>query len=74
LLSKERLQKYCIKLKEDKERLLFELESFGSDEDATAEALLKSVERAQLEEEMKALRERLYREAGTETLLIVSGW
>jgi DNA primase len=70
LAGKERLRDIANKLTPDKERLLFEFESLGADEEATAEALLVSVERAQLEEEMKTLREQLYRESGAETLTI----
>lgn len=68
LLGHERLRAIESRAEGEKERLLFEFESLGNDETEISEALLESIERSVLEEEMKALRERLYREAGDETL------
>jgi DNA primase len=70
LIGQERLAAIETKLRSDKERLLFEFDSFGTDEEASAAALLDTIERAMLEEEMKSLREELYRVQGPEMLLL----
>ena len=70
LLGKDRFEASKAKLEPDKERLLFEFESFGNDEAVIAGALLDTLERSVLEEEMKALREQLYTAVGPQTLLL----
>lgn len=70
LLGQERLAGIESKLEPEKERLVFEFESFGADEAASAAALLDTVERSTLEEEMKSVREEMYRAAGPQTLLL----
>jgi DNA primase len=70
LLSKDRYEASKAKLESDKERLLFEFESFGADEPVVAGALLDTLERSVLEEEMKVLREQLYSAEGQQTLLL----
>jgi len=70
LLGQDRAAAIEAKLQSEKERLLFEFDSFGSDEAAVAQALLETIERSVLEEEMKSLREELYRAAGPQTLLL----
>lgn len=70
LLGAERLAAIASKLGPEKDRLLFEFESFGDDEAASAAALLDTIERSTLEEEMKSLREELYRAEGPQTLLL----
>ncbi len=70
LLGQERLNSIQIKLESEKERLLFEFESFGADQATIAAALLNTIERSVLEEEMKSLREELYRVEGPQTLVL----
>ena len=70
MLGQERLSAIEAKLLPEKERLLFEFDSFSTDEVASAAALLDTIERAILEEEMKMVREELYHAAGPQTLLL----
>jgi len=70
LLGQERLAAIETKLGQERERLLFEFESFGTDEAASAEALLQTIERSILEDEMKSLREELYRVGGQESAVL----
>ena len=70
LLGKDRYEASKAKLEREREWLLFEFESFGTDEAAVAGALLDTLERSVLEEEMKILREQLYTSIGPQTLLL----
>ena len=70
LLGSDRLASIETKLLPDKERLLFEFELFGTDTEAIAEALITTIERSVIEEEMKSLREALYRVEGQESLVL----
>jgi DNA primase len=70
LVGAERLAGIGERLQGEKDRLVFEFESFGTDDEISAGALLQTIERTVLEEEMKTLRERLYTVQGQETLLL----
>lgn len=67
LLGSKRLDAIKQKLSAEEERLLFEFEAFNQDEAAITEALLETVERSVLEEEMKELRAKMYQGTGEET-------
>ena len=70
LVGKERLAQIESRLSVEQERLQFEFESLGQDEAASAAALLDTIERATLEEEMKSLKEQLYRVEGNESVIL----
>jgi len=68
LLGEERLHELATKLEPEAERLRFEFDALGSvtkeedeeQEGAITETLLESVERILIEEDMRALRQKLY--------------
>jgi len=70
LLGKERLLAIVEKLKPEEERLLFEFESLGGDEAEQTAALLNTIERAVLEEEMKSVKDSLVHGDGVESALL----
>lgn len=70
LLGQERVAAIEDKLQPEKERLVFEFESFNADEAAGAAALLETIERVALEEEMRSVRDELYRAPGPQTLVL----
>jgi DNA primase len=60
LIGAEKIAQIELKLAPEKERLVFEFESFGQAPEEISKALLETVERSQLEDDMKALRSQLY--------------
>ena len=64
LVGAGRLKELAARLDPEAERLLFEFEALGQDETQNTEALLQTVERAMLEEEMKGLRQGMYHGSG----------
>jgi DNA primase len=67
LLGTKRLESIKTRLQPEGERLLFEFEAFNQDEVVLTEALLETVERSVLEEEMKELRAKMYQGTGEDT-------
>jgi DNA primase len=70
LVGEARVKEIEAKLAPERERLQFEFESFGQEESVSAEALLVSIERSVLEDEMKTLREQLYRGQETDSAVL----